>query len=305
MKGNSFSGMGLAPVDESLRAHLKLPKDQGLLVTSLDPHSPAAMAGIRQNDVLLKLGEAPLGKVDDLVEGLKKAAGDKEVSLSLLRGGSVQSILVQPRIQVTLGPVQPEPPTFFIGVQVGSIEPALRAQLQLPEKHGLLVIDVVKDSPAAKGGVRAHDILLKLDGAELTDQATLIKLVQAKGEKTFPLEIVREGKKQTIEVTPQRRKGFKVSFQPDQPEPRTFRFDVVHPGAVVPAPTDGAGNELLGTIFADVDADGRLDLYTATDSKEPRDNNAATAKRIDDLTAQVRQLRSDIEALIKAAREKK
>jgi C-terminal processing protease CtpA/Prc len=296
--------MGLAPVDESLRAHLKLPKDQGLLVTSLDPHSPAAMAGIRQNDVLLKLGEAPLGKVADLEEGLK-AAGDKAMSLSLLRGGSVQTIQVQPRIQVTLGPVQPEPPAFFIGVQIGSIEPALGAQLQLPEKHGLLVIDVIKESPAAKAGVHAHDILLKLDGAELTDQAALIKLVQAKGEKTIPLEIVREGKKQTIQITPQRRKGFKVSLQLDHPQPRTFTFDVVHPGAVVPAPNDGTGNVGLGTTFADVDDDGRLDLYTATASKESRDKNAATAKRLDDLTAQVKELRQAIEALTKAAQEKK
>ena len=103
---------------------------------------------------------------------------------------------MQPRIQVSLAPVQPDPPTYWIGVSVVAIEPALRSQLLLPENHaGLLATDVVKDSPGPKAGVRPHDILLKLDGQELTDQSRLIQVVQSKGDRSIPLEIVREGKK--------------------------------------------------------------------------------------------------------------
>src|SRR5205085_11276871 len=142
----------------------------------------------QQNDVLHDLHGANLRNPEDLDEAVK-AAGDKPASLVLLRHGRKLTIPVQPLVRVTLGPVQPEPPAFWIGVTVAPIEPALRTHLQLPQKQGLLAIDVVKDGPAAKASVRPHDILLSLGGEALRDQAKLIELVQAKGEKTIPLEI--------------------------------------------------------------------------------------------------------------------
>src|SRR5438105_1817657 len=81
---NRNSGLSLAAVDDALRAHLKLPKDEGLIVTSLDAHSPAALAGIQQNDVLLDLHGATLRTPEDLDEALR-AAGAKPASLVLLR----------------------------------------------------------------------------------------------------------------------------------------------------------------------------------------------------------------------------
>ncbi len=197
--------MGLSPADDALRAHLSLPKDQGLIVTSLAANAPAAQAGIQQNDVLLTLGDTPLAKAEDLEEGLK-AVGEKPVSLTILRGGKKLTIQVQPRVRVTMGPVQPEPPAFWIGVSVSPLEPALRSQLKLPQNRGLLATDVVKDSPAAKADVKVHDILLSLDGKLLDSQEKLVELVQSNGEKSVPLELIREGKTQTILVTPQRRK---------------------------------------------------------------------------------------------------
>ncbi len=195
--GSRNSGMSLAAADDALRAQLKFPKEEGLIVTAVEPGSPAASAGIEPNDVLLRLGsDAPkgiaLGKPEDLETGLK-LVGDSPQLLILLRRGRKLAIKVQPEVKVSLGPVHPEPPSYWIGVGVGSIEPALRAQLQLPEKYGLLALDVVKDSPAATAGVRPHDLLLKLDGEDLTDQAKLIQIVQAKGEKEVSLQIVRRG----------------------------------------------------------------------------------------------------------------
>src|SRR5262249_33172102 len=72
------SGLTLAPADSALRAHLNLAKDEGLIVTALSPGSPAFSAGIRQNDVLIRIGDetqksTPLGKPQDLQAGLKTA----------------------------------------------------------------------------------------------------------------------------------------------------------------------------------------------------------------------------------------
>src|SRR5262249_10119668 len=151
--------------------------------------------------------------------------------LVVLRGGHTLTLKVQPRVRVSLGPVHPEPPTYWIGLSVTPIEPALRAQLQLPDKQGLIAIEVVPDGPAAKAGVRRYDILLKLDGVDLNDQAGLTKLVQSRGEKSVALELFRAGHKQEIRITPERRKAG-VTYQFSYPQ--TGQFDVVLPGAVVP-----------------------------------------------------------------------
>ncbi len=232
--GRNHSGMHLATADDALRAQLKLPKEEGLIVTAVQAGSPAAQVGIEPNDVLLRIAGKvpqglPLGKPEDLEEGLK-AAGDTPVTLLLLRHGHRVAIKVQPRISVSLGPVRPEPPSYWIGVSVAAIEPALRSQLQIPQKNGLLALDVVKDSPGAKAGIRPHDILLKLDGEDLTDQDKLIQVVQSRGEKTVSLELIREGKKETIAITPQRRKNVQLDLS--MQEPVTTNFNVLLPGAV-------------------------------------------------------------------------
>ena len=152
-------------------------------------------------------------------------------SLTILRGGKKIKIQVQPRVRVTMGPVQPEPPAFWIGVSVSPLEPALRAQLKLPQNQGLLAIDVVKDSPAAKADVKVHDILLSLDGKQLDSQEKLVELVQSSGEKSVPLELIREGKTQTFLVTPQRRKP--AQQQSTAQTGNMFYYQLGRPGAVV------------------------------------------------------------------------
>jgi C-terminal processing protease CtpA/Prc len=307
--GYTFSGMGLAPVDESLRAHLKLPKGQGLIVTAIEGHSPAAKAGIRQNDVLLKLGETPLGKTEDLEEALK-ASGDKPVSLSLLRNGRVRPIKVQGRVQVTLGPVEPDAPEFWIGISVSPIEPALRSQLELPQQEGLLILEVMKDSPAAQAGLKAHDIALRLGGKPLTDQGKLIEIVQVNGEKAIPIEVIRQGDRLTINVTPQRRKRSGLTWRVGQPN--SFFFDVVRPGVVLSEPLHS-----LQTLRNAVDPQGRPhpaeQLYEAAtvlgnkdaEQKALKETDEAVSKRLEDMAAQIKELRKAIEDLSKATKEEK
>ena len=116
------AGLTLAPADDTVRAHLKLPKDRGLVVTGLNPNSSAHEAGIQLNDVLLQLGDTPLKRPEDLEKHLK-SAGEKPATLHLLRLGKVTELQVQPQFQVTLRPVPPKAPEnpYWIGVSLYSL----------------------------------------------------------------------------------------------------------------------------------------------------------------------------------------
>ena len=114
--GTSYqgSGMSLAPADDVLRDHLKLPKGQGLVVTALDGNSPEAHAGIQLNDVLLKLGDIPLGKPEDLDESVKKM-GENPVLLFLFRGGRQLKIRSSRRSGSHWDRPRPSPPNTRTG----------------------------------------------------------------------------------------------------------------------------------------------------------------------------------------------
>jgi serine protease Do len=294
------AGMGLTPADDALRAHLSLPKNQGLIVTSLEANTPAAQAGIQQNDVLLKIGDTPLAKTDDLVENLK-AMGDKAASLTLLRGGKGVVIQVQPQVRVTLGPVQAKPPAFWIGVSVSPLEPVLRSQLKLAPNKGLLAIDVVKESPAAKADVKLHDILLSLDGKALESQEKLIEAVQSSGQKAVQLELVREGKTQTLVVTPARRQPEQETQanQNGKPGISYYTYTPTGPGIVTADANGGWVTTFPNWMYGNVD-------YTSSPSgpKAVMDYTASS-KRLDELDGEIKQLRKAIEELNKILKDKK
>jgi len=302
--------LSLAPVDDSLRVNLGLPEGQGLVVTAVDPDSSAARAGIQVNDILLKLGETNLFHVENFYNRLKEI-GEKPVSLTLLRDGKVQTIPVQPKIDVTLHPVlAPTLPTreFWIGVSVTAIEPALRAQLRLPP-HGLIVSGVGDDSPAAKAGVKRHDILLEVDGVPLTEPAKLAKYVQAKGAKPIVLQLVRKGTdRMQVTVTPERRKPTPdSSATQSQRDPAHYTF--IQPGGVVTYPTNNIPmltlpNQTAGNVLTlpsqpyDQLWTGAYQWQVAPSAQPvvPLDPSFAMAKRLDALDAELKELRKSVMA---------
>lgn len=83
----------------------------------------------------------------------------------------------------------------FLGVQTAPVSPTLAAQLGLPRDTGLVVVDVVKDSPAA-AVLQEHDILTKLDDQILVGQQQLSVLIrQRKKDDEVTLTVYRAGKR--------------------------------------------------------------------------------------------------------------
>jgi hypothetical protein len=305
------SGMTLAPADAALRAQLKLPEDQGLIVTAIEPGSPAASVGILQNDILIRVGNDPpaasfpVGKPEDLERALK-TLGERPITIDLLRGGQKVTAKVQPRLHASFGTVQPVPPPFWIGVTVSPVEPALRAQLRLAEKQGLIVMEVDKNGPAARAGVRQFDILRKFDGVELVDQGELTKLVQTRADKTVALELLREGKPQEIKIAPERRlSAFNFMMNPNT----GVNWDVLYTGSAPPFNLPGGivfgqgGDWVLDTGFSPA-ATGGAGANAGDKAKTQPDGDASVAKRLDDLSVQLKELRQAVEALAKAQEKK-
>jgi serine protease Do len=68
--------------------------------------------------------------------------------------------------------------------------------------EGIWVTEVLEDSPAAKGGLKDHDVIVKLEGKEMADSKALRDRIAAlPPDYKVRMEIWREGKKKQVEVT--------------------------------------------------------------------------------------------------------
>jgi S1-C subfamily serine protease len=284
-------GATLEPAADSLRSQLGIPKEQGVVVAMLADDGPAARAGLKQNDILMSLAGKPLAQADDLPKQLK-AAGEAPVQLEVLRAGKPLSLKVRPVYRVTLGEAVEEKTDYHIGVSATPADDTLRAHLQLPAGRGLVVGEVVAGSPAEKAGVKPHDILLEVDGKALDSTEKLASLVHSSDGKATKLSLLRAGKPMSVDVTPERRT---VKHEPHAGAVHLYRWpNPGHRFSMNQTPGNwtaqkGPAPDQQATLrWHMAHPEGTAGAQSATDP-------ARLAKRIDDLSQEMKSLRKAVE----------
>jgi len=95
----------------------------------------------------------------------------------------------------------PPKSTAYIGVITAPPPPVLTTQLGLNEGFGLVVSDVLPDSPAANAGIQRNDVLTKFNDQELVDSNQFSALVRAlKKDTAANLTLIRKAVPQTVTV---------------------------------------------------------------------------------------------------------
>lgn len=84
----TYLGANVAPVAAALADQLKLPAGVGLVVESVDPQSPADLAGIKAHDVLHKLGDQLLVNPQQLAALIRAAKPGEDAALQAIRQGA-------------------------------------------------------------------------------------------------------------------------------------------------------------------------------------------------------------------------
>ncbi len=98
------------------------------------------------------------------------------------------------------------PGESWLGIAVELAPEPLPAKLKLPKVRGLTVENVLPDSPAAKAGIKNSDILLKANDRLLNEPANLVREINKVREGKLALDVLRDGKRQTITATPAKRR---------------------------------------------------------------------------------------------------
>jgi serine protease Do len=89
----------------------------------------------------------------------------------------------------------------WLGVRVQGLEPLLAQSFGLEGIRGALVTEVIEDSPAAKGGIRAGDVITRLGPTPIVTSDQLPWLISTtEGGQTVTLAIIREGRPMRLDV---------------------------------------------------------------------------------------------------------
>lgn len=93
---------------------------------------------------------------------------------------------------------------YRLGLNLSTLDPALKKNLKIDS--GLLVEEVMDDSPAEKAGIKEGDILLKLDGGNVEDVGDIReKLQDLDKTQSMEVELLRNGEHLKLTVTPEKR----------------------------------------------------------------------------------------------------
>ena len=103
----------------------------------------------------------------------------------------------------------------WLGVTVQDLTDDLAQQFGLSEAKGVLIADVMDNSPAQKAGLQAGDIIIELDNQTINNVREVLDIVSSlEVGKTIDIEIMRDKKKISLEAT--------IGERPEAPENITY-----------------------------------------------------------------------------------
>jgi len=179
--------------------------EKGIVVQDVDPEGPAAKAGLKRGDMIVRVGDKDVSDYNTLVDMLRKHKPGDKLSVKVMRDGK------EHMLDVTLGErrVRPSPRTSgeaprengpaFLGVATQPLTPEMKSQLKAEE--GVLVTQVGPETPASRAGIRRGDVITKVNGKAIGDPEQLRESVRsAHAGQELTLSVVRDGKSQDIKV---------------------------------------------------------------------------------------------------------
>ncbi|HTU02524.1 MAG TPA: DegQ family serine endoprotease [Candidatus Sulfotelmatobacter sp.] len=208
----AWLGVGIQELTDELAAQFGVRPEDGVLVGNVMKDSPAERAGLKTGDILQEFDGVAITNVHQLQREVAQRATNSTVKIRLLRERQPLTVSVvlgeQPsEMAETPGaPPTPAEPAQRYGFSVQDLTPELRTQLNLaPGATGVVVAGVEEDSPAARAGVRAGDLITQANREPIASAADVTRvLTRLRSGGNLLLLVQRNGGSRFVVLQPAR-----------------------------------------------------------------------------------------------------
>ncbi len=216
--GGTYLGVSLAEIDANRAKELKLKEAYGVEITRVEEGSPAEKAGVKPGDVVLEYNGQRVEGMEQFGRMVRETPPGREAKLTISRDGAPETLTAMlgsrkvrglpenfhfemPEIRI---PDIPQIYTTLRTARLGVEAESLGSQLgeYFGVKEGVLVRSVRENTAAQKAGIKAGDVITKVDGMAVTSPSELSGAVRtASAKKTYTVDLMRERKPLIVSVT--------------------------------------------------------------------------------------------------------
>jgi serine protease Do len=232
--GGSWLGVQIADISGERAKELGLKEEMGAEIKAVLPGSPAAEAGLKEGDVILEYAGSRLLGVAQLTRMVHETPSGRTIRLKVFRDGATRDVPVTmkerkgrgpggrgsrrigvphievpdidveiPDLDIPEIPGPPFAPSFpRLGARVEDLGDQLGEYFGVKNGDGVLVRSVRKGGPAESAGLRAGDVIVKVDEEAVADPSDLRGALRERRDAPLTLTVVRDRKEITLKVAP-------------------------------------------------------------------------------------------------------
>jgi membrane-associated protease RseP (regulator of RpoE activity) len=229
--GGAFLGVHAEEITKENMGRYGLREARGVGVIQVVKGSAAEKAGLKKDDVILRFDGEAVTNVRKLNRLVSEASADQTVKLTISRGGAEQEVSVtlskrsdmeglfggQIRDEVLRGMENNFPQirtgdgnfvfSFGANRRIGISTQTLTKQLADyfgVMDGGLLITSVNENSPAAKAGLKAGDVITAVDGEKVSSSGDIVRAINKKQDGDITLTVVHDHATRTVTLTPEK-----------------------------------------------------------------------------------------------------
>jgi len=217
-RSGSYLGIGIQEVDSDRAKALKLREEAGVEITRIEKDSPAEKAGLMTGDVVLTYNGQRVEGMEQFTRMVRETPVGRDVKLDIWRNAAPMSVTA--KIATRSGrtvfgdgnftfnfpePFIPDVPrnlmtwrTALLGIDAEALDGQLATYFGI--KEGVLVRSVVAGSAAEKAGIKAGDVITRVDGSDVRTPTDLSTRLRGLRGKSVDVVVTREHREMTLNV---------------------------------------------------------------------------------------------------------